>query len=262
MNEKEMLLRQERMGAPVALAQRAQLAWTTWLEARLSLSNCLEQGQLAGLTFHRAYPIGDLLVDFCCPISRIVVETDGDRIDQKAAQDEARDAYLQRHGFRLLRYHSTQVRDQLSSVLISIEDACAQGPEAPTASDATTSNSGTGEDRTWAHVTPATRQRAQELRRFPTEAEAVLWEALRAHRLDGLKFRRQHPIGPFIADFYCHPCRLVIEIDGDLHDKERDAARTSYLQDQGYRVIRFWNREVLEDLPSVLQRIKAACVRI
>ncbi len=103
-------------------------------------------------------------------------------------------------------------------------------------------------------------QRARELRRDMTPAEKVLWERLRDRRLDGLKFRRQHPLGPFVTDFYCAECRLVVELDGDIHDlqPERDAARTEQFEQYGYRVIRFRNEQVLNDLDTVLAAIKAA----
>lgn len=103
--------------------------------------------------------------------------------------------------------------------------------------------------------------RARELRREMTPAERLLWSRLRNRRLEGLKFRRQHPLGPFIADFYCAACRLVVEIDGDIHDlqPERDAARTEQFEQYGYRVIRFRNVQVLNDLEDVLAAIEAAC---
>ena len=84
---------------------------------------------------------------------------------------------------------------------------------------------------------------------------------LRNKRLDGLKFRRQHPLGPFIADFYCAACRLVVEIDGDIHDlqPEREVARTEQFAQYGYRVIRFRNKQVLNDIEDVLAAIEAAC---
>jgi len=110
--------------------------------------------------------------------------------------------------------------------------------------------------------TPAQiQQRARELRREMTLAEKLLWSRLRNKRLDGLKFRRQHPLGPFIADFYCAACRLVVEIDGDIHDlqPERDAARTEQFEQYGYRVVRFRNEQVLNDIESVLAAIEAAC---
>ena len=110
--------------------------------------------------------------------------------------------------------------------------------------------------------TPAQiQQRARELRREMTPAEKLLWSRLRNKRLDGLKFRRQHPLGPFIADFYCAARRLVVEIDGDIHDlqPERDAVRTEQFEQYGYRVIRFRNEQVLNDIEDVLAAIEAIC---
>ena len=105
-------------------------------------------------------------------------------------------------------------------------------------------------------------QRARELRQEMTPAEYLLWTRLRNQKLAGLKFRRQHPVGPFIVDFYCAAYRLVVEIDGDIHDlqMERDAARTEQLEGYGYRVIRFRNERVLNAVESVLAAIKAACL--
>ena len=102
--------------------------------------------------------------------------------------------------------------------------------------------------------------RARELRREETQAEAALWEGLRARRLDGLRFRRQHPLGRFVADFCCPSHRLCVEVDGPIHDHtaERDTERTHALAAYGYRVIRLTNAEVLTDLPTALRRISAA----
>lgn len=110
--------------------------------------------------------------------------------------------------------------------------------------------------------TPAQiQQRARELRREMTPAERMLWQRLRNQQLSGLKFRRQHPLGPFIADFYCAVRRLVVEIDGDIHDlqPERDAVRTEQFEQYGYRVIRFRNEQVLNDIEDVLAAIEATC---
>ena len=103
--------------------------------------------------------------------------------------------------------------------------------------------------------------RARELRRNLTEAEGRLWSRLRNRQLGGLKFRRQHPIGPFIADFYCAEYRLVIEIDGDIHETqtEQDLARTMQFEDHGFRVIRFRNSQVEDEIELVLTDIVAAC---
>jgi very-short-patch-repair endonuclease len=103
--------------------------------------------------------------------------------------------------------------------------------------------------------------RAKELRKVQTPAEQALWSRLRNRGLSGLKFRRQHPIGPFIADFYCAQHRLVIELDGGVHRKqaEQDAKRTAQLAAYGFRVLRVQNEEVQTDLESVLRKIAEAC---
>lgn len=100
--------------------------------------------------------------------------------------------------------------------------------------------------------------RAKDMRKEPTDAEAKLWTALRNRNLQ-YKFRRQHPIGQFIADFVCIEQKLIIEVDGFIHEfqKEYDAGRTYMLNDIGYRLIRFTNDEVLNDLGNVIEEIKA-----
>ena len=103
--------------------------------------------------------------------------------------------------------------------------------------------------------------RARQLRREQTPAEALLWEHLRNRRLKGLKFRRQHPVGRFVADFYCAQHRLIVELDGAVHQMqgEYDALRTEELERDGYRVIRFTDNQVERDLEWVLERIAEAC---
>ncbi len=99
---------------------------------------------------------------------------------------------------------------------------------------------------------------ARQMRAAPTLAERLLWEHLRDRQVGGLKFRRQHGIERFIVDFYCAEMRLVIEVDGPIHEytQEEDAVRQQFLESQGLRVLRFTNDEVLNDLPSVLARIE------
>lgn len=100
---------------------------------------------------------------------------------------------------------------------------------------------------------------AKEMRHAPTDAERQLWSRLRAKRLNGWKFRRQQPIGPYIADFACLEARLIVEVDGSQHaDSARDAARDEWLGAQGFRIMRFWNNEVLENEDGVLVTILAA----
>ena len=106
-------------------------------------------------------------------------------------------------------------------------------------------------------ITPEIQQAAWQLRSRMTPAEQMLWEALRDRRLNDLRFRGQHPVGQFILDFYCSRLKLVVELDGGIHDArmEQDAARTAYLGTYGYRVIRFRNENTLTNMPAVLEQI-------
>jgi adenine-specific DNA-methyltransferase len=105
-----------------------------------------------------------------------------------------------------------------------------------------------------------TTARARELRKNPTQAESVLWKHLRYRQLDGHKFRRQVPIGPYIADFMSLENRLIIEVDGGHHPDRAayDSERTTWLQSQGFCVLRFWNNQVLQDIESVKEAILKA----
>jgi very-short-patch-repair endonuclease len=110
-------------------------------------------------------------------------------------------------------------------------------------------------------VTSIKIQRAKELRRQMTQEEKILWQHLRANHLNGLHFRRQQIIDGFIADFYCHAARLVIEVDGKIHQQqaEYDAERDRVLSARGLRLLRIKNEEVRQNLNSVLVRISKAC---
>jgi very-short-patch-repair endonuclease len=99
---------------------------------------------------------------------------------------------------------------------------------------------------------------ARRLRKAMTDAERKLWTKLRDRQLEGVKFRRQHPLGDYVLDFYCEERQLVIEVDGGQHTPERDAVRTAWLEAHGCRVLRFWNPDVLLHLPDVLEMIRAA----
>ncbi len=100
---------------------------------------------------------------------------------------------------------------------------------------------------------------AREQRRNPTPAEATLWAALRGRRLSGLKFRRQHPFGPYVLDAFCVEHQLEVEVDGGIHDElaqiEHDERRTEYLNEHGVRILRFTNAEIENHLDQVLKRI-------
>ncbi len=107
-------------------------------------------------------------------------------------------------------------------------------------------------------IDPRLGEFAQQMRRAPTAAERTLWRALSASRLDGLKFRRQSVLGTVIADFYCPAAALIVEIDGNTHDVDRDARRDAALAARGMLTVRFSNAEVAENLAGVLATIVAA----
>ena len=102
---------------------------------------------------------------------------------------------------------------------------------------------------------------ARRMRKEPTPAECVLWEALRGKKLDGLNFRRQQPIDGFIVDFYCDRAGVFVEVDGGIHKTQREADedREQVIRRRELRVVRCTNEEVLHSLPVVLDRIREAC---
>lgn len=107
--------------------------------------------------------------------------------------------------------------------------------------------------------TPQTLGRAQRLRREMTDAETWLWRHLRDRQIAGAKFRRQQPIGPFVADFVCQSARLIVEADGSQHcDSRSDSRRDGWLSGRGYRILRFWNNDILTNMDGVLAAIHAA----
>jgi very-short-patch-repair endonuclease len=99
---------------------------------------------------------------------------------------------------------------------------------------------------------------SRNLRKRQTDAENLLWRHLRKKQLEGLKFRRQHPIGKFVVDFVCLERQLILEIDGGQHaiEPEKDNERDHWLISEGYKILRFWNNEVLENLPGVLEVVR------
>jgi very-short-patch-repair endonuclease len=112
--------------------------------------------------------------------------------------------------------------------------------------------------------TLAANRMSRALRRRMTNAEKRLWAALRGRRFLGFKFVRQLPLGNYIVDFACRYPKLIIEVDGGQHDwrAHRDELRTQWLETHGYRVVRFWNNEVLQDLDSVLEHILAVLTQL
>ncbi len=106
------------------------------------------------------------------------------------------------------------------------------------------------------------RDRGRRLRAECTPEERKLWQYLRAKRFGSFKFRRQHRIGPYFADFCCIERRLIVELDGSQHaepnEEKKDAGRTAYLNAQGYRVVRFWNEQINTEMDDVLEAIYVA----
>ncbi len=102
---------------------------------------------------------------------------------------------------------------------------------------------------------------ARELRQRQTEAERILWFKLRDNQLGGIKFRRQEPVGKYVVDFVSFENKLVIEIDGSPHKdaevKSNDGQRTLWLKSEGFKVLRFWNAEILNGLDGVMRKVKA-----
>jgi very-short-patch-repair endonuclease len=103
-------------------------------------------------------------------------------------------------------------------------------------------------------------ERSRELRNNATKAERALWQHLSNRKLGGVRFNRQVPIGPFVCDLVARSCKLIIELDGGQHaiQKSEDADRTEFLERRGYRVIRFWNNDVLTNIEGVVNTIERA----
>lgn len=103
---------------------------------------------------------------------------------------------------------------------------------------------------------------ARALRGISTDAEKLLWKHLRGKRLFGLKFRRQEPIGKYIVDFVCHEKKVIIELDGGQHSEEleRDQKRDRWFRGEGFKVLRFWNNDVLSQTEEVLETIMKNCL--
>ena len=106
---------------------------------------------------------------------------------------------------------------------------------------------------------PKSYRLARQLRKQPTPAERRLWMVLRRNTLNGVNFRRQHAIGKYVVDFCSVKKKLAIELDGSQHleQSDYDIQRTAYLESQGYKVIRFWNAQVMEDIETVIRSIEA-----
>ncbi|WP_428624246.1 endonuclease domain-containing protein [Sedimenticola sp.] len=117
-----------------------------------------------------------------------------------------------------------------------------------------------GQEDSRARESERLQSRARRLRRQASEAELLLWQRLRNHQMRGYKFRRQVVIDPYIADFVCLEAKLIVEADGGQHAEQAnyDTRRTTRLEEMGYKVLRFWNHEILGETDAVLERIASA----
>ena len=121
---------------------------------------------------------------------------------------------------------------------------------------------GRGEGESWAAVSRKATPKARRLRKDQTDCEKIIWHLLKDRRFENYKFRRQHPMGSYVADFACPALKLVIEIDGGQHcDSATDEARTQYLNSRGYEVVRFWNNDVMTNIDGVILTLTLALSR-
>ena len=250
---------------PVKLA-RAQELRREMTEAERLLWRALRTNQLRGFHFRRQQVIDGFIADFYCHDAGLVIEVDGPSHKALADYDAERDAVLTARGLRVIRIANEEVLKALEAVLTRIAKDLTPNPF-PTregAEDRANFPSHTGKGPRvrsspifGQNIDPVKLARAQELRRGMTEAERLLWRALRTNQLRGFHFRRQQVIDGFIADFYCHDAGLVIEVDGPSHKAlaDYDAERDAVLTARGLRVIRIANEEVLKALEAVLTRI-------
>ncbi len=150
---------------------------------------------------------------------------------------------------------------QMSAGRRSSSPARGGGPLRPTAPDSSPVNGGRGSKEGVPNDRTETRKFAKALRRKLTRAETILWSRLRRDQIAGYRFRRQHPIGPYVADFACVPAMLVVEVDGATHstdeELDHDRKRDAYLKKHGWRVCRVWNEDVYKNSDGVLEAIYA-----
>jgi very-short-patch-repair endonuclease len=239
-------------------------------EAERALWSALRDRQLGGHEFRRRHPIGPYIVDFCCVERQLIVEVEGRK---DAPDDEQRRlAFLEDAGYRLLLLWDADVLENMDAVLLTIAEELRAPPHPPALRAGPSLSRGRGDsvlpspsgeggarsapgEATREKPRPLSTTRARDLRKSGTKAERALWAQLRDRQLHGHKFRRQQPIGPYIVDFLCLEQKLVVEVDGGQHVPEVDERRTAFLERAGYRVLRFWNAEVLDSMDGVLQTI-------
>lgn len=262
-------------------------------KAETKLWKFLRSKKMYGFVFRRQSVCKNFIFDFYCRTLKLVIDIDYSVGNLLNAYYEDRDEKLRSLGYHVLRFKNDQILDGYKRVIRMIDDNVEKiweskktfhedisisqnqvnyplqthpipSPSPPEGKGTRAAGGmGSGIDKKPTHfdVSSETRslliEQARHMRSHPTQAEALIWCELRAKKLGGYKFRRQHPIGPFIVDFYCPSKKLVIEIDGPIHYKqiEYDTNREDQLMTLGYKVLRFTNQHVMNNLNDVLTDI-------
>lgn len=261
--------------------------------SEVKLWSFLHNKKMYGFSFRRQAIWKNFIFDFYCPALKLVIDIDFSVDDLLTVYYKDRDEKLQSLGFQVLRFKNDQILDDHKKVVRMIE-ACVEEiweskklskkeidtsqnhvnyplqtnpipSPSPREGKGTRAAGGMGsscnDKPVRVDVSRETRnlliEQARYMRKNPTPAEALLWGELRARKLAGYKFRRQHPIRSFIVDFYCPAYKLIIEIDGPIHKSQKayDNIRNDHLQAMGYNVLRFNNQQVENHLIDVLEEI-------
>lgn len=232
--------REQTGGGRVPNLHARKLRWNA-TDAERELWWLLRRKQLAGFRIRRQATLGPYIADFFCAKARLIVELDGARFTFLPHLGEV----VRSTGGGTAEYDwaSGPVRKMLQHIR--------QTP-AKSLSDYLAMDD----------VDIKSKSFAKQLRGRLTNAETILWSRLRRNAIHGRRFRRQHPIGPYIADFACMPIRLVVEVDGATHGSEEerrhDQIREDYLRQHGWHVLRIWNADVFDNLDGVLETIHNA----
>lgn len=248
------------------------------------LWNQLRKRKMYGFIFSRQVVVKGFILDFYSSILGLVVEVDYTLDKSLREYYKERDDKLRKFGLHVLRFKNDEVLDSFSKVIKRIESTVEtqwaakkvlrtnieqinqelmSKKENHPIRTCVAGGMGSSLDKEPERfdvprdLKNILIHQARHMRQHPTKAEAMLWNELRGKKLAGFKFRRQHPIRTFIVDFYCPAKKLVIEIDGPVHDmqKEYDELREDYLKTLGYKIIRFDNQQVSDYLVDVIHKI-------
>ncbi len=236
--------------------------------------------RMLGLSFRFQHVYKNYIFDFYCAYLRVVVEVDYSTGPSHIAYYGERDVKYQALGIKVLRYKNDEVMDHFNKVMDDINDQLYElvnkkrkekigaqrqqrkkhpipGPS-PLEGKGARSAGGIGSEMQISRkIKDLIIGQARYMRQHPTQAEALIWGCLRKEKIEGYKFRRQHIIGTSIVDFYCPICKLIVEVDGPIHQKQQvyDQSREINLIALGYKMLRFTNDEVINHTDEVLKKI-------